>query len=339
LISISLAIASCTPTAQPTIPTSDTTLGKTATTSTNELGIDAKGTTCFSPHELLPFSFSPDNSQLLVRSNRGVQLIDLETGDEEIFLPASHPVLTAALSPEGNIIAWSLDDNSIQLIQVSNGMVLHTLTGHPDPVLHLRFSPVGNLLFSSSRDGLIRIWDIQTGMPNPSIEVGLEVVGIGVSPDGATLAVIPSDGPIQLWDIARGQEITTLGGTGGYDTSDAAFSPDSQYLATDLATGLFLWRLSDGRLIWDDVTNSMAAAYSPDGQYLAYSDVDANNQVFLAPPDAQDTSRVIDQMRGPVWELFFSPDSSLLAATDGIEIRVWRVSDGSIHIIGKQMCP
>jgi Tol biopolymer transport system component len=83
----------------------------------------------------------------------------------------------------------------------------------------------------------------------------------------------------------------------------------------------------------------MAVAYSPDGRSLAYADVDADNQVILAPPDAQGAFRVIDRMQGPVWELFFSPDSRLLAATDGIEIRVWRVSDGSLRIVGKPACP
>jgi WD40 repeat protein len=322
LILILLSIASCTP----------------AVTPSNGHGLDVKEPICFSPKELLPFAFSPDNSQLLIRSNRGVQFIDLKTGDEQIFLSASQPILTAALSPDGNTVAWSLEDNTIQLVKVSDGKILHTLTGHPDPVLHLRFSPIGNHLFSASHDGLVRMWDSQTGMPLPPIEVGSEVVGFGISPDGATLAIILGDGPIQLWDIPSVREIATLSGTGGYDTSSAAFSTDGQYLVADLATGLFLWRLSDDHLIWDDITNSMSVEYSPDGKYLAYSDIDANNQVFLAPPDAQGTFQVIDQMQGPVWELFFSPDSSLLAATDGIEIKVWRVSDGSLYIIGKQMC-
>ena len=44
-------------------------------------------------------------------------------------------------------------------------------------------------------------------------------------------------------------------------------------------------------------------------------------------------------MQGPVWELFFSPDSSLLAATDGKEIRIWIVEDGTLLHVGKAACP
>ena len=84
--------------------------------------------------------------------------------------------------------------------------------------------------------------------------------------------------------------------------------------------------------------NVITATLSPDGRYLAYSDVDDGNQVVLASPDGELLIRTIDRMQGPVWELFFSPDASLLAATDGIEIRIWRVEDGKLLYIGKAAC-
>jgi hypothetical protein len=39
-------------------------------------------------------------------------------------------------------------------------------------------------------------------------------------------------------------------------------------------------------------------------------------------------------MQGPVWELFFSPDSAMLAATDGIEVRIWQIPDGELLFVG-----
>jgi WD40 repeat protein len=173
----------------------------------------------------------------------------------------------------------------------------------------------------------------------PSIQAGREILGIGVSPDGTKRATIPGDGPVQLWELVESKTIADLGGTGGYDTFDTAFSPDGRYLATDLATGIFLWRISDSELIWNEIKNSMAVAYSPDGRYLAYSDIDDNNKVILASPDGQQVIRSIQDMQGPVWELIFSPDSSLLAATNGIEVRIWQVSEGKLFFIGKLTCP
>jgi WD40 repeat protein len=246
--------------------------------------------------------------------------------------------LAAALSPDGKTVAWSLEDNSIQLIKLSDHSVASTLEGHPDPVYHLRFSPSGDRLFTTSHDGLVRIWGID-GQQFPPIDIGREVVGFGISHDGSRLATIPFDGPVQLWDLTGNAGIADFGGTGGYDTSDAVFSPDGQYLAADLATGLFLWRISDASLMWNQVKNSMAVAFSPDGRYLAYSNIADNNAVVVASPDGSETIRKIAGMGGPVWELFFSPDSSLLAAAGGEEIRIWAVDEGSLRHEGKALCP
>jgi WD40 repeat protein len=302
-------------------------------------GDDSLAPTCFSPYELLPFAFTPDTPRIVVRWRQGVQFFDLATGRELTSLSAPHNVISATLSPDGASLAWSLDDNGIQIVRVSDGEILHTLTGHPDPVFDLRFSPTGSQLFSASHDGTVRVWDADEGTSYPPIAIGLEVVGIGVSPDGDTLGIVPSDGPVQLWDIATAEQIGTLGGPGGYDTSDPVFSPDGRYLAVDLATGIFIWTLPEGGEIWSGVANSMAVAYSPNGSYMAYTDVDESNKIFLGPADAQGVFSVIDEMRGPVWELFFSPDSSLLAATDGIAIRVWAVPEGKQILVGIPTCP
>jgi WD40 repeat protein len=299
---------------------------------------EAQTTLCFSPAEILPFAFTPDSARLLSRTRSGVQVINLKTGQADDFLQAPLGILTAVLSPDGETLAWSLEDNSIQLVSFSSGQALSTLTGHPDPVYHLRFSPSGDRLYSASHDGWVRIWDMQ-GKPLPSLQAGREILGLGISPDGSTLAAIPGDGPVSLWDLAENKMASELGGSGGYDTSDAVFSPDGQYLAADLVTGLFLWRVTDGSLVWNDIHNSLAVTYSPDGRFLAYSDVDDHNKVILATPDGKRNIREIEGMQGPVWELFFSPNSSLLAATDGQDIRIWQVQDSRLLYIGKSACP
>lgn len=339
-----LAISSCQgasrATATPSAASPEPTIAATArpAPSATPSGPTESGS-CFAPAELSPFAFTVDGSGMLLRTQMGMQIFDLENGQERQSLAAPDLVFTAAQSPDGEIVAWSLANNSVQLVQVSDQQRTLTLNAHTDAVLHLKFSPTGDRLYSASHDGLVRIWNTQDGTLLPSIDAGREVVGIGVSPDGTQLATIPSDGPVQLWDLSNNSLSTDLGGTGGYDTSEAVFSPDGQYLAADLATGLYLWRLSDGALIWNQVQNSMAVAYSPDGQYLAYADLDANNSVVLASPDGAETIRTVDLTQGPVFDLFFSPDGALLAANDGIEIRIWRVSDGQLAYVGKPACP
>lgn len=305
--------------------------------SPGEITID-QHVTCLAPY-LDPIAIFSENERLLLKSDTGILVLNLKSMQEELKMEAPMQLSKAALSPDGETLAWSLGDNSIQLIQVSGWTVMHTLIGHPDPVLDLLFSPTESKLFSTSHDGIVRAWDSRTGTSFPPIEVGGEVVGIGVSPDGKTLAVVLSDGPVQLWDLATGQQVSILSGTGGYDTSEPVFSPDGQYIAVDLATGIYIWALPSGREIWTNVANSMSVAYSPDGSYLAYSNIDQSNKVLLGPADAQGEFQSIAEMRGPVWELFFSPDSKLLIATDGIELHIWQTAHGKLLYNFDLTCP
>ena len=304
---------------------------------TKATGILNPSPICFVSEELPPFAFSTDNASIWVRARKGLQRFNLKTGEQEVFIHSPLDVITAALSPDGQILAWSLNDNTIQLIQISDQKVLHTLTGHTDMVTKLRFSPDGDLLVSASHDHRVRVWNLQ-GEELRSLQAG-DVLGIGISPDGSMLATVPFDGPVTLWDLDTLEKIKDLGGYGGYDTSDAEFSPDGQFLAADLASSLVLWLISNASPMWNEVKNSMAVAFSPDGQYLAYSNIDAGNNVILYSPDGARGIRSLGSMRGPVWELFFSPDSSLLAATDGNEIHIWRAGDATLLYIGKAACP
>jgi WD40 repeat protein len=202
----------------------------------------------------------PDNLRILVRAGSGVQIFNLQTMQEDGFLEAptnlNGPVV--ALSPDGETLAWGLEDNTIQLIRISDQELLHTLTGHTGPITKLRFSPEGDTLFSASQDSWVMVWDRNEKQVKAFQPGGAEVVGLGISPDE---------------------------------------------------------------------------------RYLAYSDINANNAVFLTSPDRAQKMGTLEGHPMPVFELIFSPDGGLLASADDTGIRIWQVEDGKLLFVGKSACP
>ncbi len=170
-----------------------------------------------------PIAFTPDGTRILVRAKAGVQVFNLESMNEESFLeaPTDLEMPAVALSPDGAILAWALEDHSIQLVRILDKKLLHTLHGHTDIVGKLRFSPNGDRLFSASHDTWVRTWDMagnQVGAFQPTGGGGYanEVLGIGI----------------------------------GYDSSDIAFSSDGSLLASADGVEIRIWRVEDGQLMY-----------------------------------------------------------------------------------------
>jgi WD40 repeat protein len=284
-----------------------------------------------------PFAFLPDGLTLLVRAEMGVQLFNLETMQTVKFIQAPSIINGPAvdLSPAG-ILAWGFEDGTIQQIRLPDLQLISTAgSGHTGPV-KLEYSPTNEKLYSGSQDGWINYWNLN-GSQADSMRPVDELMNFSISPDGSMIAVIPSEGSVYLYGLDNYSRVKEFGSSGGSDTSDVAFSPDGQYLAADLATGLHVWRIADGKelLGGDAPIYSMAVAYSPDGKYLAYADI---NTVVLSSPDGSKMIRSLPGHQAPIFELLFSPDSSILVSADNLEIRVWQVEDGELLAVGKREC-
>ena len=295
-----------------------------------------------------PAAFLPDNFHILLRAPKEVQIFNLQSLQVEKRFPApSNLSYALALSPDGKTLAWALENNAIQLLRLWDGRLLATLKGHTAAVTRLKFSPGGDRLYSASHDTWVRVWDLKGNQLRAFQPAGADnlpspVLGLGLSPDASRLVTIPMDGPVSISSLENDRLVNTWGGSGGNDTSDITFSPDGQFAAANLAAGLFLWKTADGTQVLPGETrviNSLAAAYSPDGSFLAYSDIGEKDSIVLASPDGTRKLRTLEGHQAPVWALLFSPDSSLLASADGLEMRIWRVADGQWLFVAKSECP
>lgn len=306
-------------------------------------GVSEVAPKCFTTTDGNPVAFMPDSTRILIWERSKVRIFNLESMEEEGFLPTPEAFGPVALSPDGELLAWAREDNTIHLTRIADGKLLTTLEGHTGPVIKLRFSPNGDRLFSvAAMDTWVRIWD-RNGKPVDAFEptgadnLPNEIQGIGISPDGTMLGSVPFDGPARVWNLADKKEIVNLGVGGGDVTSDIAFSPDGQFVAADPIGQLSLWRTSDWKQVLTGV-HSMAFAFSPDSRFLAYSDSDDNYNVNLRSLDGAGETRILEKEQTFIYDLLFSPDGTLLASA-GAGIQIWQVDTGQIAYIGKASCP
>ncbi len=272
-------------------PTDKTTLTPSPSPSATPTPVATPFIIC-ATNNFIPIVFLPTDGRLLGRTETELRIIDPAIGQETTFLQPSRQIDAVALSPDGQTLALGLVDHSIQLIRMADKRLLSTLTGHLDRITALKFTPDGDRLVSASVDTWVRIWSlhgklVSSFQPGGADNFPAEVLGIGISPDGATLATISTEGPLKLWDLSSNQKTAEFEGSisGGYDGSEVVFSKDGKFMAESLGGGglISLWRLSDGALLWRG--GIFSAAFTPDGRYFVYTDVNEQGNsvaVFLS---------------------------------------------------------
>lgn len=63
-------------------------------------------------------------------------------------------------SPDGKYIASGALDGIINIFDVAQGKLVHTLEGHAMPIRSLCFSPDSQLLLTASDDGHMKLYDV-----------------------------------------------------------------------------------------------------------------------------------------------------------------------------------
>lgn len=300
----------------------------------------ATGDPCIFPY-FDPVAFLPHHDWLLIRANTGVRVFNLKTFESELALkPLRRQVVRAALSPDGHMLAWALDDHTVELIDLDSGVGLSKLEGHTGMITAIKFSATGERLYTASHDNSVRVWNHKGSLVSEILPSGGEVLGIGVSPDDRGLAIITFEGPQKLWDLRANRLIQNIGSSGAFDGADASYSPDGTILGIGLGDGpVSLWDGKSGRQLWSG--GDYALSLSPDGRFFAYSDRDeiGNHQITLRSLDGLEPIHVLEAGGSLIWKIIISPDGSRLASADGNEIRIWQVTDGVLLYTLRSACP
>jgi WD40 repeat protein len=195
-------------------------------------------------------------------ADQKIVLLSMPAGKPAQTLPAGSIVRALAMAPDGKRAAGSLDDFSIQLVDVPGGKLANKLAGHTNWVLALAFNADGKQLASGGYEGKVFIWDVDGGKKMSEIVVKpatpppdpkapppppLTVTAVAFSPDGKTLAAGTADGQIFLFNPADGKLIRPLPGHTAVITS-LIFHPNNTLLVSGSKDrSIRLWNLAAGQ--------------------------------------------------------------------------------------------
>lgn len=117
---------------------------------------------------------------------------------KKITLPSS--ITSMVLHNGSDLVAVSLDNLSIVVIDAKTKKIVRELWGHTNSITSFDFSPDGRWIISASLDSTIRTWDLPTGGCIDAVKVDTVATCVKMSPNGDWLATTHVQGlGVNLW--------------------------------------------------------------------------------------------------------------------------------------------
>jgi WD40 repeat protein len=271
---------------------------------------------------ILSLAFSAHGKYLLsTGSDRTLRVWEHESGKELQWFFGGQFNATAALSPDGNHLAYVSGIRECTLFDIAAGKPW----GKFKPASHpraLALSPDNRtLIYCGSSDSTIYLAETATGQTRAAFKTGVDMWRLAVSADGHTVAgtgYLPAG--TGLWDLITGKELAR------WDLSQInnfAFAADGSLLTSSYKDhALRRWDLA-GKEIGDPkkaLRGVLHFAVFPDGQTIATS---TGKQATVLRDAA--SGKVVHQLAEEYAPLAVSPDGRTLATGDGNAILLWAV--------------
>jgi WD40 repeat protein len=145
---------------------------------------------------------SPDGSWVVLgAAYQGMQVIDLQTGEQLAHLGAHEAAVNSLVHGNG-LIASGSRDKTIRLWDPASWETFAVLQGHEGEIKCVAFSPDGRRLASCDDVGSIRLWDVKTRKQVHEFR-GHEYacLSLSFSPDGKRLVTAMEDSTALIWEV------------------------------------------------------------------------------------------------------------------------------------------
>ncbi|KAF2147936.1 WD40 repeat-like protein [Myriangium duriaei CBS 260.36] len=176
-------------------------------------------------------------------------------------------VTAIAFSPNGELLASTSADKTVQIWNTRTGEREKKLEGHDVRVHLVAFSPDSKLLASASYDHVIRVWDVHTGEQVQIHDGANDMIrAIVFSSEGHLISLV---GNSKLWNISTGK-VEELEVQGSRWEASAVSSKRQTILSVFRNRTIESWDICTGKgeHNWEPETVLSFVNYSPDGTSL-----------------------------------------------------------------------
>lgn len=195
-------------------------------------------------------AFSPDSSFIAAGSyDAKVSLYDSATGARITQIPTGAGVMAQAISPDASKIVVATNDQLVKVFRIKDGALLGT---YPPGwyAYALAWSPDGQIVADGNLMNEVHLRRASDQVLLATLTGHTDTIkALAYTPDGTKLLSGSEDGTVRVW-TSQGAFVRSLGPTGRIINS-IDVSPDGQYVLAGTNNAMaFLWRISDGALIY-----------------------------------------------------------------------------------------
>ena len=307
---------------------------------------------------------SPDGQLLAFRSDGGIRVLDIESG-QTLGQPAAQGRETfssMSFSPDSQALVVRHEGRLINALDARTGRLRFSLPLQPAGVFSYRVSPDSRFLLVAesqsaftSLAGRLRLYSMRNGQPASPLMLLGSIRGAAFSADGTRMIAADThemnaaDATLRIWDL--GEHLRDRAPLATFEhpgwVFSAAFSPDGNALLIGGTDG--------AARLWDVATETPIAPPLVHGKQRLINDVSFHPQGHVALTAGHDrtvrrwdarTGRPVGQVlqhpRSPgslamVWSAAFSPDGRLIVTGTGsggvlgkgdTSLRFWDASSG-----------